>query len=199
MSLTRREPSASFSRRSCGHAPEYRTDAYTHAPTRGGSDAPRHLCLEHSRCQCLRLRACSYHYRGSQTFIGCFQGRVLTKRIVLGWSDGWALPIEEYTFGVERAWKGVSSAQVLLREGTDDCDKRFAVGTSYLVFATPDKPNTQALTSLACLPTKPSSESVQEYAALGNSRFAATRVYPSIARPASFSVRLFFVDGPPEK
>jgi hypothetical protein len=146
-----------------------------------------------SACSCGRIPSAGEALRESSVV---FEGTVVDKRVVLGLTDGWVFPVEEYTFAVQRIWKGLPSHQFVLREGFDDCDRRFRGRITYLVFAAHVQNDPKLLGSGKCSPTKPRSEALVDFAALGSptASFSGSRESP-LRLPLTYFLRLHIIAG----
>lgn len=96
-----------------------------------------------------------------------FEGRVVGTHMRIGSEHGWLFPVPVYRFRVLRAWKGVSSSDLLLLGGYSDCATTFAVASTYLVFAGPHETAPRWLSSSKCGATKLSSAASIDRTILG--------------------------------
>src|SRR3989337_85449 len=90
-----------------------------------------------------------------------FEGRVIATRVTLASEHGWFFPAVEYDFVVRRAWRGISSSEVTLVGGRNDCETLFVDDVMYLVYAgqpaREDRPS-----SSKCGPTKAISNGIDD-------------------------------------
>jgi hypothetical protein len=96
-----------------------------------------------------------------------FQGRVLSKRTVLGKSEqGGYFPAEEYRFGVEKV-EGPSAPEVVLLEEFNNCAQLFSPGTIYIVYAHRHSDEPSRLSSTKCGPSLELSRATRDLQFLG--------------------------------
>lgn len=85
-----------------------------------------------------------------------FQGTVVKRVPLLMRYEDFYVPIERYTFAVERIWKGTRDKEIVVYEGAGNCSNFFSTGVSYLVYAIPHGILKNQLYSHKCGPTKES-------------------------------------------
>ena len=84
-----------------------------------------------------------------------FAGTVASRTPVLVRAFGELIVAERDVFLVRATWAGTSAPRMTLLQGLTNCSRFFAVGQSYLVFASREAGAPADLTSTICLPTQP--------------------------------------------
>lgn len=80
-----------------------------------------------------------------------FEGVVVAKRIAIDkdeW-EGWYWPVDTYEFAVVHVWKGAPARRVMMIGGMGGCDRHFAPGRRYVVYAVHQK-ESRYLGDLVC-------------------------------------------------
>ena len=103
----------------------------------------RELCA----CQCGTVPSAKELLERSPV---AFQGVVVNKtpRLVRV-EHGWFI-VEEWTFAIQKAWKGVRAAKVTVRQGYSNCTNIYNLGEQAVVFAVPGEADSSTLETSKC-------------------------------------------------
>ena len=130
-----------------------------------------------------------------------FEGTVVRRWPVLRRDPtlGVLVPVQRYLFSIRRAWKGVTSSQIEIVQGTSNCSWRFDTGRTYLVFAVPHDSAAGELDAFKCAgPTGEAASNENTIQALGAPTLAlspATVTTPSAIARAAQHIAVYFWSG----